>query len=251
MQRNQVILALLLAAVAGFVDAVGYLTLNHLFTAHMSGNSARLGVYAGLSDLAAAAPMAAAVLLFVIGIAAGTAVHEIAVRRGVRATTALLLGVQAVLLAAFIVYGRTVIDADGHVPVTSWRDFYLLSSLVILSIGFQVCALQRVAGRTTRTAYVSGMLTKFTQEAVNWLFWCHDGDRRTEQSYLSRAGFGSRRESVELAGLFGGIWCLYAVGAALGSYTDTRWRLWSLLLPLLALSAAAVADWRRPIGDDA
>ena len=32
------------AAVAGYVDAVGYLSLD-VFTAHMSGNSARLGVY--------------------------------------------------------------------------------------------------------------------------------------------------------------------------------------------------------------
>ena len=33
-----------LAAVAGFVDVVSYISLN-VFTAHMSGNSARLGVY--------------------------------------------------------------------------------------------------------------------------------------------------------------------------------------------------------------
>ena len=39
-EREKAWLAVLLAWVAGCVDAVGYLMLFHLFTAHMSGNSA-------------------------------------------------------------------------------------------------------------------------------------------------------------------------------------------------------------------
>lgn len=65
-------LAVVLAAVAGFVDVVGYLTLHHLFTAHMTGNTSKLGVALGHGNLNTALPLAVAPPLFVAGIAAGT-----------------------------------------------------------------------------------------------------------------------------------------------------------------------------------
>lgn len=135
-------------------------------------------------------------------------------------------------------------------PETGLRDALDLAEAVRLAVErhrfVQICALQRVAGQTTRTTYISGMLTKATQEAVNWLFWLHDGARRERSSYLSEIGFGSRRESLARALLFGGIWCLYIAGAALGSYTDSLWRLWSLAGSLAILTIAIVADLWRP-----
>ncbi len=43
-------LALVLASVAGGVDAIGWLTLDHLFTAHMSGNTVNMTVHVALGD---------------------------------------------------------------------------------------------------------------------------------------------------------------------------------------------------------
>jgi uncharacterized membrane protein YoaK (UPF0700 family) len=37
----------LLAVVAGFVDAVGFITLGHIYTANMSGNSVGVGIELG------------------------------------------------------------------------------------------------------------------------------------------------------------------------------------------------------------
>lgn len=83
--------AIALAGVAGFVDAVGFLTLGGLFTAHMSGNTARLGVVLGRGDLSAAIPIVAAVALFVVGVAIGAVASELAARRGHAATVAVVL----------------------------------------------------------------------------------------------------------------------------------------------------------------
>lgn len=240
-------LAWALAVIAGFIDAVGYRTLRHLFTAHMSGNSARLGVFLGKTDLHSAVPMVAAVLLFVFGIAAATVLAEIASRRGTRSAMPWLLGVQVLLLAAFMGYGAMVIGASGQVADHSGRGFYLLAALAIVSIGFQVCALQQVGGQRARTTYVSGMLTRFAQEFVNWLFWVHDGARRPRRSYLADVvGGGGRRESAARMLLFGGIWCFYLGGAVAGSFLDGRWRLWSLACPIALLVAIIALDQWRP-----
>lgn len=240
-------LAWALAATAGFIDAVGYRTLRHLFTAHMSGNSARLGVFLGTFDLHSAVPLITAVLLFVFGVALGTALAELASRRGARSAMPWLLGVQVLLLAAFMGYGASVIGAGGQVPDHSGRGFYLLAALAIVSIGFQVCALQHVGDQRARTTYVSGMLTHFAQEIVNWLFWVHDGTQRPRGSHLSEVlGHSGRSESAARVLLFGGIWCFYLSGAIAGSLLDGRWRLWSLACPITILVAIIVIDQRRP-----
>lgn len=245
--RAKEILAWVLAVVAGFVDAVGYLTLRHLFSAHMSGNSARLGVFLGKAGLADAVPMIAAVLLFVFGIAAGTALAEISSRRGARSAMPVLLSVQVLLLAAFVGYGTSVIGPGGQVVDHSGRGFYPLAALAIVAISMQLCALQHVGGERARTTYVSGMLTRFAQETVNWLFWVHDDAQRPAGTYLGGiAGGGSRSESAARVLLFGGIWCSYIAGAALGSFLDGRWRLWSLACPIAILVAIIAVDQSRP-----
>jgi uncharacterized membrane protein YoaK (UPF0700 family) len=241
-------MALALAIVAGFIDAVGYLTLHHLFTAHMSGNSARLGVFVGQFDLQSAVPMVAATLLFVAGIAFATTLAELATRRGVRSISALLLGVQVAMVLVFMVYGSTIIGANGMVVDHAPKEFYVLAALAIFAISFQVCSLQRVAGQQTRTAFVSSMLAKFAQESVHWLFWLHDGEQRTQPSYLSGIIHGgSRSEAFKHAALFGGIWCFYICGAIAGSYIDSIWLLWSLACPLALLVVMITADLLYPV----
>ena len=93
--------AVALAGVAGYVDAAGFLTLGGLFTAHMSGNTARLGVRLGGGQLGAALPLAVAIALFVIGVMAGAAASELLMRRGGASTVAAILTAQALLLLAF------------------------------------------------------------------------------------------------------------------------------------------------------
>jgi uncharacterized membrane protein YoaK (UPF0700 family) len=87
-------LALLLAAIAGFTDVVGYLTLHQVFTAHMTGNTSKLGIAIGTANVWAALPLAAAVALFAVGVGVGTLACDLGRRWQA------LLG-QAILLAAF------------------------------------------------------------------------------------------------------------------------------------------------------
>ena len=238
-------MALLLASVAGFVDAVGFLTLSGLFTAHMSGNTARLGVRLGQGQLSAAVPFAGAVALFVAGVGLGAALAEAASRRGVRSVAALQLALQAALVAAFMLYGSAVADGDrvsGH----SLQGFYVLAALAIVALGLQTSSLSQIGGSTVRTTYISGVLTRFAQEAVNSLA---AGTRARERpSYLRDVlGLGSAERSRRRAALMGGIAALYLAGAVAGSLGHRTAGLWSLSLPLALLVFAALLDARRPI----
>ena len=97
LDRSDRALAAAVAALAGFVDAVGFLGMGGFFVSFMSGNSTRLGV--GVASEAAAAAIAATlVAAFVVGVAAGAFVSRLAGRRSrsaVLALVALALGLAA------------------------------------------------------------------------------------------------------------------------------------------------------------
>lgn len=238
-----------LAVVAGFVDAVGFVTLHGLFVAHMSGNSVKAGVRLGEGKLSAAAPAAFAVALFVLGVALGTVAAEIAARRRVQAIAATVLGLQTAPILAFMLYGRTLL-VGTHVGGRSLSGFYVLAALAIVSMGMQTAALRQLGGRTISTTYVTGVLTSLTQEAANYVFWLRDGGHRDERhSFLTRTlRLGSREESRARVLLLASVWLSYASGGVLGSFCDTRIELWSLVIPLGVIAAVIAADIRRPLG---
>src|SRR5690349_6360434 len=78
--QEKVWLAVSLAWVAGFVDAVGYVSLFRLFIAHMSGNSAAMGAHFGQGEWGEAFYRAFPIPVFVLGVIAGAALHEAASR---------------------------------------------------------------------------------------------------------------------------------------------------------------------------
>lgn len=218
------------------MDAVGYLTLDHLFVAHMSGNSAKLGAALGRADLAAAAPVAAAVGLFVLGIALGSALVELGRRRGRAGPVPLVLGSEVALLVGLVLVGE--LAAGGRHPAPGGGTFYAMAALAVVAMGLQTSALQRVGGRTVRTTYVSGVLTNLARQSVAYAFGrldrCHGAGRAPDDH-------DARRGILLLAA----IWLCYAAGGTTGGFTDHLWRLWSLALPVAALAALVLAELRR------
>jgi len=98
--RHDRLLAIGLSALAGYVDAIGFLATGGFFVSFMSGNSTRLGV--GIAEMSANAAVAAMLIgSFLIGAIAGSLVGRWS-RFHHRAIVALLL---AVLLAGAAVLG--------------------------------------------------------------------------------------------------------------------------------------------------
>lgn len=226
----------MLAGVAGFVDVVGYLTLHRLFVAHMSGNTARLGVALGHGHLGAALPYAVAIGAFVAGILLGALAHELDARGG------LALALEIALLVAFMVYGSTQADAHGSVQGRSLAGYYLLAALVVVALGFQTSALSCVSGQRVRTTYISGVLTNMAQALARWAL----AGRAAPEEVAGRRAAGRSR-----AALLAGIALVYLAGASAGSFAQHRVQLWSLAAPIVALLVVASASRRARHGEPA
>lgn len=242
--REQAWVALFLALVGGYVDAVGYLVLFKLFTAHMSGNSIGMTVAVGQGDWAEAFHRVFPIPIFVAGVLAGAALGEALHRRGVRSAVAAAFGLEVVLLGLFIGVG-TAVYRDGAVrPGAAWA-FYLIAALPPLAMGLQNSALRRVGGLGVRTTYITGMLTNFAEETVQYAYWLRG---RIAAGGL-RAGLAESRRQPAFRGmvLYFGIWLAYVAGGVAGALAELQWRLWALLVPLAALAGVAVADLIRPI----
>ena len=94
------LVAMVLALVAGFVDAVGYLHVINVFPANQSGNVAFLGLSIGGASPAPGWGPPVAIAAFMVGAAVG---RWSSLRVGPRRGAATLLGVELVLLTAVAV----------------------------------------------------------------------------------------------------------------------------------------------------
>jgi uncharacterized membrane protein YoaK (UPF0700 family) len=110
--RNAKALAVALAALAGYVDAIGFLKLGGYFVSFMSGNTTRLAVgvvrYSGMATLAFAL-----IVSFVAGVVAGSLVAEASGARRKSAVLVLAAGLifVAVVLGRFRTMGLIVLPA--------------------------------------------------------------------------------------------------------------------------------------------
>ncbi len=101
--------AIALAFLAGYVDALGFLTTSGFFVSFMSGNSTRLavGIASDRSDATAAAIL---ILCFVAGVAGGAIIGAVA---GRRQSSAILILVAILLAAAALMVGHSAFCAAG------------------------------------------------------------------------------------------------------------------------------------------
>ena len=162
LDRTDRALAAALAALAGFVDAVGFMGMGGFFVSFMSGNSTRLGVGVA-SEAAAAAVAAALVAAFVLGVTVGGLVCRLGGRRSrsaVLATVALALALAAML------------HQPGGVP-----GAFLL---VAFAMGAENMVFQRNGDVAFGLTYMTGTLVRIGQRLADaltggprwdWLPW--------------------------------------------------------------------------------
>jgi uncharacterized membrane protein YoaK (UPF0700 family) len=147
-RKRDIALAIAASTLAGYVDAIGFLSLGGFFVSFMSGNSTRLA--AGLVGLPPEALVAARLIgCFVLGVVAGTLLGAMAKRMRQPAVLAFVAG----LLAAAALLGQTLPDiamlavaaAMGAENATFERDGEVSIGLTYMT-GALVKLGQRLAG---------------------------------------------------------------------------------------------------------
>jgi uncharacterized membrane protein YoaK (UPF0700 family) len=144
-------LAVILIAVAGYVDAIGLLKLGHLFVSFMSGDSTQLAVSASGSRWHEAGLAGSVVGIFVVGVMAGRLLEHVTrawCRPVVLFAEALLLGLALLL--------------EFSTPA--------MIGVIVFAMGVQNAALHRVHGAKTSLTYVTGTLVSFAQGLTDALW---------------------------------------------------------------------------------
>jgi len=144
--RRNILLACALSALAGYVDAIGFLRLGGLYVSFMSGNSTRMGVSLAEGQWASAAESLSLIALFVVGAAAGSL---IVLGRGVNRQPWVLLA-EALLLAA------------GALAYALDRSNTAVAAIV-LAMGLENAVFQIQGGGGLGLTYVTGALVKVGQ----------------------------------------------------------------------------------------
>jgi len=144
--RRNIALACALSALAGYVDAIGFLHLGGLYVSFMSGNSTRMGVELAQGQWVAAAASLGLIVLFVIGAAAGSL---IVLGHGVHRQPWVLLAEAALLAAGALAYAFGLPNAAV--------------AAIVLAMGLENAVFQIKGGAGLGLTYVTGALVKVGQ----------------------------------------------------------------------------------------
>ncbi|MCB2019955.1 MAG: DUF1275 domain-containing protein [Rhizobacter sp.] len=205
MVATRTLAAYALTATAGWVDTVGIMLFFEelrIFPTYMSGNTTRLFVSAADGDLLRLSLFGAAIVLFVLGAAAGRWVND-----GTRGREAAGLLLEASLIFA------AALAAASTAPDT------LTLGLLAAAMGWNNVALTPTNGVAPR-GYITGTLVSFASGVTDAL--------------TGRGSWGTVRQPALL-------WLSLAGGALAGAYS-TRWlgELFVLLAPAIVVTLCAL-----------
>lgn len=213
MQRTEspmIAVAVCLAALAGFVDAIAFTSLGGFFASFMSGNSTRLGVGLGTGD-AAAGLMAGALIMSFLG---GVILSSVVVRWSGARHAFVLMGIVTGLLAT-------------AAAIAMFAPGAIILILLAMAMGVENGVFHRDGEVTVGVTYMTGSLVRTGQKLGGALMG--DADRWGWIPYLA-------------------LWLGFVAGVVSGAASQLRWGWYALWLAVLVagLIALILARVTRP-----
>jgi uncharacterized membrane protein YoaK (UPF0700 family) len=175
--RKQIWAALLLAWVAAFSDAIGFLVLQQLGASFMSGNSMAMGVALGRLDWPSVLQRGLPILAFFLGNLLGFLVLMQVRRWGIRSPFAVVFGLEALCLLAFLLLGTHALEG-GIIRTSPSGIFAACVVLLTLAMGLQTATVRRAAGQGVRTTFVTGVLSDWAHLLTEYLSWLRQQPRK-------------------------------------------------------------------------
>jgi len=217
------LLPAVLSTTAGAVDVIGFLALDGLFTAHITGNVCIAAAHFFTGGFSRVGPiLAVPVFMAVLGL---LTLASGAIARAGSSPLRPLLSLQATLLAGFLGVGV----AFGPFPYPDSSIAVLAGMLGVAAMATQNALVKLSLKDAPSTAVMTTNITQLTVDLAT-LF-----RRRGDPDELARA---RRRASMIIPCIVG-----FVVGCAAGASLEVRFGLWALALPaVLAVLAIALSE---------
>ncbi|HEY9722486.1 MAG TPA: YoaK family protein [Oscillatoriaceae cyanobacterium] len=229
-------LGILLGGIAGAVDAIGYVLLTHLFTAHMTGNTVAMGASLGTGHWHEAARRALPIVFFLVGGLLGALIARFAWRAHPRHALAWMLACESGFLLLLM------ITAALSPPPPAPGRFVLLTALAASAMGVQNVSFRHFGCPSANTTVITGALSDVSEQVIELSIWTAAWARRlTRREVVAR----SRGEPSQLHATFSaGLWAAYLLGAVLGGGIETRLGWYALIVPLVGSVIATILALR-------
>jgi len=234
--RGLAAIAIVLGAVAGYIDALGWALLSNVYVANMSGNTIALGRGLAHRDFAEAAARSWPIVSFTLGLFVSELAYDLARRRGRPSSAGWTLGLEAGAVALVSILPWPAAQS------TSGLTYYVPTGLLSLAMGLQNATLIRVGASSLYTTHVTGNITRLAREAAHSLLWIVDRSRQRVSGRLVE------QRSARRVVLMGAVWFAYGVGALLGALGADHWNRRGAIAAVVVLVALVVADAFAPIG---
>ncbi|HZD80492.1 MAG TPA: YoaK family protein [Actinomycetota bacterium] len=244
-QTRRKVAALLLALVAGYVNAVLAIVLLDISISHITGDSEDLSIALSQLHTAIVVRMGIPVATFFLGIAVGGAVMELCVRRGLKRRLALMALIESLLIGGFVVSAIVVGGKHTLQAGSSLRLLWLIG-LPAAAMGIQTSAVDQIRGRRVRTTFLSGMVARTAQALVRCAFWVRDRMVGKTGSLRDALTSTLRIDAFDRGVFLAGIWILWVGGAAMGALAELRFGALCAGFPITVLLLVGILDLIRP-----
>jgi uncharacterized membrane protein YoaK (UPF0700 family) len=237
--KTSFFLAAFLTWLAGFVDAIGFISLGHIYTANMSGNSVSLGVQGAAQNWPEVIRRFWPVATYVAGLLYCRLLIEFGARQRIRWIASYAWLSEIALLAPV---GLWPSNPGGQSPTA-----FGFVGLLAVAMGIQNATLTHFGSVKLNTGFVTGSLVKFGEQLTSYITWVYDCSRRPGGSLIAAISSSFREKPFQLTVWLGAIWPTYVIGACCGALGDYRLQLKSLVIPIACLAALIAIDLRRPL----
>jgi uncharacterized membrane protein YoaK (UPF0700 family) len=172
----------LLCFVAGYVDAFGYIVLDRVFAANMTGNTVLLAIAAAKGELVLMRAYILTLAAFFLAAVAGAILRRLSGRAYL-----------TLILAAGLLFVASVAEADR-----TWTLAFLAAAM-----GLQGASISRFGPAGLQTVVVTGTIVRLAEELI--------------QIFVKASHGAATQEDRSTSVLFALAWIFYAVGAGAGT----------------------------------
>ncbi len=225
--------------IAGFVDAVGFLTFASIYTANMSGNSVALGISLAQHRWPMVLFRFWPILFYIFGLVFGRTLIEVGARQRTRHIACVAFGCEVLLLGIVSFF-----DPNARYESMGWQR--LAIALLATAMGIQNSTLTRFSSLTLHTGFVTGTLVEFAEQFVAYGTFLWD-TLRNGTPFVEAFATSADQKSFRLALVLALTWMAYVFGAALGAVGKRITQSQALVVPVIGLVLLIAIDLYQPL----